>query len=104
MAKYFNELKKADYFIDDGWVRLCDQPPHGSPADRGSADRYYGRPCRPHYYPDGTYKGQRIELPFMTQQQVEEYTDAWEKEEGRKDYVESYTSTHIECDTTTEEN
>lgn len=94
----------ADYFIDDGWLRVCDLPPHGSPADRGSADRYYGRPCYPHYYPNGTGVGQRIELPFMTQQQVEEYTDAWEKEESRKEYVNSYTSTHNQCDATTEEN
>ena len=23
---------------------------HGSPYDRGSADAYYGRPIKPHYY------------------------------------------------------
>ena len=27
---------------------------HGSPYDRGSADRYYGRGSEPHYYPHGT--------------------------------------------------
>ena len=27
---------------------------HGSPKDRGSADRYYGRPFEPHWYPQGT--------------------------------------------------
>jgi len=26
-------------------------PKHGSPQDRGSADRYYGRPYDPHFYP-----------------------------------------------------
>ena len=30
---------------------------NGSPRDRGSADRYYGRPYDPHYYPYGTGKG-----------------------------------------------
>ena len=35
-------------------------PKHGSPQDRGSADRYYGRPYNPHWYPSGTHKGKRI--------------------------------------------
>lgn len=59
---------------------------HGSPADRGGADRYYGRPCQPHWYPAGTYKGQRIPEQEMTAQQVEEYTNAWKQEEDRKDW------------------
>jgi hypothetical protein len=25
---------------------------HGSPYDRGSADAYYQRPMKPHYYPN----------------------------------------------------
>lgn len=25
---------------------------HGSPYDRGSADAYYRRPMKPHYYPN----------------------------------------------------
>lgn len=25
---------------------------HGSPYDRGSADAYYKRPMKPHYYPN----------------------------------------------------
>ena len=35
---------------------------HGSPTDRGSADRYYGRPYDPHWYPEGTGNGKRVEL------------------------------------------
>ena len=33
---------------------------HGNAFDRGSADSYYGRPRQPHYYPEGTYKGERV--------------------------------------------
>jgi len=28
---------------------------HGGPFDRGTADSYYGRPCRPHYFVGDTY-------------------------------------------------
>lgn len=33
---------------------------HGSPYDRGRADSYYGRAKDPHYYPEGTYQGEKI--------------------------------------------
>ena len=32
---------------------------HGSPFDRGSADSWYGRERKPHFYPNGTYNGRR---------------------------------------------
>jgi hypothetical protein len=34
---------------------------HGSPFDRGAADSWYSRPQEPHWYPEGTYRGKRIE-------------------------------------------
>jgi hypothetical protein len=34
---------------------------HGGAFDRGSADSYYHRPVDPHYYPEGTYNGDRVE-------------------------------------------
>ena len=46
---------------------------HGSPYDRGGADSYYGRSIDPHHWPDGTYKGKRIEQSQMTLPQVKEY-------------------------------
>lgn len=61
-------------------------PKHGSPADRGGADRYYGRPYKPHYYPEGTYVGERIVPPQMTEAQIEEYHNAFRQEEDRKDW------------------
>lgn len=35
---------------------------HGGPFDRGSADSYYGRPFRPHYFLGDTYKSTEIEI------------------------------------------
>ena len=61
-------------------------PKHGSPQDRGSADRYYGRPYAPHWYPDGTYKCTPIPQELMTNEQIEEYKYGYENEEDRKDW------------------
>jgi len=59
---------------------------HGSPMDRGSADRYYGRPFNPHWYPEGTYKGSRVELQDMTADEIVAYTKGFNEEEDRKDW------------------
>lgn len=54
---------------------------HGSPFDRGSADSYYGRGQRPHYYPNGTGNAPRIEGPDMTIAQMREYYRGYEYNE-----------------------
>ena len=46
---------------------------HGNPFDRGSADSYYSRPRDPHWYPEGSYKGTRVEAEQMTDAQLESY-------------------------------
>ena len=61
-------------------------PKHGGPLDRGSADRYYGRPFDPHYWPEGTYKGTRVEEADMTVDQIEEYTYGYNNENDRKEW------------------
>ena len=61
---------------------------HGSPYDRGSADSYYGRPMDPHWYPAGTYKGQRISEAYMTADEIEEYYDGYEDNEASGDKKE----------------
>ena len=61
-------------------------PKHGSPQDRGSADKYYDRPYDPHWYPAETYKGDRIGAKDMTPAQIEEYRYGWENEENKKDW------------------
>lgn len=56
---------------------------HGSLWDRGSADSYYQRPRDPHYYPDGSYNGERI--TDLTPEQVKEYLDGYEWNEKHGD-------------------
>tara|TARA_B100000242_G_C42936338_1_gene434237 strand:+ start:81 stop:299 length:219 start_codon:yes stop_codon:yes gene_type:complete len=61
-------------------------PKHGSPQDRGSADRYYGRPYNPHWYPSGTHKGKRIGKDQMSNDEIAEYHYGFQNEENRKDW------------------
>jgi len=48
----FNILKDSVQF---------DRTRHGGLRDRGSADSYYGRPRSPHWWPEGTGTGVKIE-------------------------------------------
>jgi len=57
---------------------------HGSPQDRGSADRYYGRQYDPHWWPEGTGKGIRVEAVDMTTEELQEYRYGFDTEEDRK--------------------
>ena len=62
---------------------------HGSPFDRGSADSWYSRPENPHWYPEGSYKGQRISEDDMTLAEVEAYWAGYAHNEqfgGKKDW------------------
>jgi hypothetical protein len=59
---------------------------HGNPFDRGSADSWYSRGIDPHYWPEGTYKGTRVEAKDMTPAQIEAYLAGynWNEEFGGK--------------------
>jgi hypothetical protein len=57
---------------------------HGSAADRGSADAYYGRPCNPHKYPEGTYRGERVALTDPHSVEYKQYVSAYYNETDRK--------------------
>jgi hypothetical protein len=59
---------------------------HGSPFDRGSADSHYGRSRNPHYFPDGTYQGERVGKDAMTPAQVQAYLAGyqWNEQFGDK--------------------
>jgi hypothetical protein len=62
---------------------------HGSPFDRGSADSWYGRAQAPHWYPEGTYKGTRVEAQDMTLAELRAYYAGYEYNElsgGKKQY------------------
>ena len=60
---------------DNGYV-------HGGPYDRGSADSYYGRGKDPHYYPQGTYNGKRVEAKDMTVEEIDEYHRVYDENES----------------------
>lgn len=60
-------------------------PRHGSAADRGSADAYYGRKPEPHEYVGNSYTSERIDLE-PTDPRYREYMDAYESETERKDW------------------
>ena len=62
---------------------------HGSPFDRGSADSWYGRPEEPHWYPEGTYNGNRIESKDMSVAELRAYFMGYEYNEkfgGKKSW------------------
>ena len=51
---------------------------HGSPFDRGSADSHYGRQQDPHWYPEGSYRGDRIEPENMSIAEMRAYFMGYE--------------------------
>jgi hypothetical protein len=55
---------------------------HGSPFDRGSADSYYGRAQSPHWYPEGTGHGTRIDAKDMSLAEMREYYKGYEYNEA----------------------
>lgn len=71
-----------DYDLDI----IKDEPDHGSPQDRGSADRYYGRQHSPHYYLGITYKSERVERANMTVGEIAAYDYGYDNEDDRKDW------------------
>jgi hypothetical protein len=54
---------------------------HGNPFDRGSADSYYGRPEDPHWYPEGSYRGTRVESEQMSMAELRAYYAGYEYNE-----------------------
>lgn len=62
---------------------------HGSPYDRGNADSYYRRAPDPHWWPQGSYKGFRVDESAMSTKEIEAYNagyDENEKDGNYKDY------------------
>lgn len=53
---------------------------HGGPYDRGSADSYYGRGFRPHYFTGDTYQSQEI-IPEKGSPEWEEYAAGFDDNE-----------------------
>jgi len=61
---------------------------HGSPYDRGSADSYYQRGPVPHFYPEGSYLGERVEEGQMTKEQIREYMLGFAENEADLNFKE----------------
>lgn len=60
---------------------------HGGLFDRGSADSYYGRGPSPHWWPEGTSRGEKI--TDLTPEEVREYMAGYKYNErygDKKDY------------------
>jgi hypothetical protein len=65
------------------FVPQFDRKQHGGLFDRGRADSYYGRPRNPHWYPNGTYKGDLVE--DLTPAEVAEYLAGYDDNERNGD-------------------
>jgi len=71
------------------WTTQKHDDRHGSPYDRGSADSYYGRQYKPHYYKGATYQSERVGLDDMTSEEILAYYDGYydnEKNGDKKDW------------------
>lgn len=71
-------------FEDFGLLWYDDR--HGGPYDRGSADSWYGRPRRPHYFLGDTYSSQEVTIEDMTEAEIEAYHAGYDfgEESGEK--------------------
>lgn len=58
---------------------------HGSPFDRGSADSYYGRGAKPHYYKGGSYTSEIVTEESMTAEEIEAYYAGYDWNESHGD-------------------
>ena len=54
---------------------------HGGAFDRGSADSYYGRPPRPHYFLGDTYTSEEVAGVNVAQEFLEDYYAGYEYNE-----------------------
>jgi len=75
MLKEFTQIQKTEQAIRGPQFNRG----HGSLWDRGSADSYYSRPRDPHWYPDGSYHGQRIDQ--LNEYEIAEYMAGYDHNE-----------------------
>jgi hypothetical protein len=62
---------------------------HGSPFDRGSADSWYHRGAVPHWYPQGTGRGERLTADQMSLEEIADYHAGYAHNEecgGKKEW------------------
>lgn len=61
---------------------------HGGPYDRGSADSYYQRGPRPHYFTGNTYQSEEVLEIDMTEQEIAEYMQGFNDNEAINNFKE----------------
>lgn len=76
MLKEFTEVQRVVQALRGPQF---DREQHGSLFDRGSADSYYSRPRDPHYYPAGSYNGQKV--TELNEAELEEYMAGYDYNE-----------------------
>jgi len=52
---------------------------HGGAYDRGSADAWYGREFRPHYYTGDTHQSTHIDEADMSAEEIEAYSAGYQE-------------------------
>jgi hypothetical protein len=65
------------------FVPQFDRKQHGSLYDRGRADSYYGRPRDPHWYPKGSYNGDKV--TELSAEEILEYRAGYDYNEQHGD-------------------
>ena len=59
---------------------------HGGPWDRGSADSYYHRARKPHYFVGATYSSDPITEEDMTEAEIAAYHAGYDDNEEHGDH------------------
>ena len=59
---------------------------HGGPYDRGSADSYYRRGYRPHYYVGATQMSDKVDKDQMTPEEIKAYKAGYNNNEEQGDF------------------
>ena len=54
---------------------------HGGPFDRGSADSWYSRGIRPHYFSGASYFSDEVTEDMMTAEEIKQYLAGYEYNE-----------------------
>jgi hypothetical protein len=63
---------------------------HGSAYDRGSADSYYRRGRKPHYYVGATYSSEIVTEERMTREEIEAYHKGFDDNEADYNFKDWY--------------
>ena len=63
---------------------------HGGAYDRGSADSYYRRGRRPHYFMGATYQSKEVSEKDMTAEEIAAYNKGFDDNEANYNFKDYY--------------